>query len=356
MLQDLSGIDVTKIDLGDPDTMKIFCGPEVLGLEPERLRGLTKDGRKYCPTGTLGVPEFGTSFLLGMLEETKPTTFAELIKISGLSHGTDVWLGNARDLCTPDENGNIKVPFKNVIGCRDDIMVNLMEWGMPPAKAFKIMEFVRKGKASKDPETWASFASLMREYNVPEWYIESCRKIKYMFPKAHATAYVTSAFRIAWFKVHHPIWYYCAVLSIRKDQFDVETMIRGEDAIRERIDEIDAKGNTASNKEIDVRETLCICLEMCARGFYFKNIDVEKSNAKYFAITEDGKGLIIPFRALDGLGDNVAEAIVKARNDGPFISQEDLKIRGKVNTSALEKLKALGCIKDLPESNQLTLF
>ena len=177
-----------------------------------------------------------------------------------------------------------------------------------------------------------------------------------MFPKAHATAYVTSAFRIAWFKVHHPIWYYCAVLSIRKDQFDVETMIRGEDAIRERIDEIDAKGNTASNKEIDVRETLCICLEMCARGFYFKNIDVEKSNAKYFAITEDGKGLIIPFRALDGLGDNVAEAIVKARNDGPFISQEDLKIRGKVNTSALEKLKALGCIKDLPESNQLTLF
>lgn len=356
MLQDLSGLDVTQIDLGDLDTMKIFTGPEILGVEKERLRGLTKDGKKYCPTGTLGVPEFGTSFLLGMLEETKPTTFAELIKISGLSHGTDVWLGNARDLCTPDENGNIQVPFKNVIGCRDDIMVNLIQWGLPPAKAFKIMEFVRKGKPSKDPEGWKAFAETMREYNIPEWYIESCRKIKYMFPKAHATAYVTSAFRIAWFKVHHPIWYYCAYLSIRRDQFDVLSMIHGEDAIRDKIDEIDAKGNQASNKEVDTRDTLCLCLEMTARGFYFENISIEKSDAKNFVITDDQKGLIIPFRALDGLGENVAENIVKARKDRPFISQEDLQTRGKVNTSALEKLKALGCLDNLSESNQLSLF
>ena len=357
MLQDLSGIDVTQIDLGDLDTMKIFTGPEVLGVEKERLRGLTaKDGHKYCPTGTLGIPEFGTSFLLGMLEETKPTTFAELIKISGLSHGTDVWLGNARDLCTPNEDGIIEVPFKDVIGCRDDIMVNLIQWGLPPAKAFKIMEFVRKGKASKDPEGWKEHAEYMREHNIPEWYIESCRKIKYMFPKAHATAYVTSAFRIAWFKVHEPIWYYCAYLSIRRDQFDIASMIRGEDAIRDKIDEIDEKGNSASNKEIDTRETLCLCLEMCARGFYFKNIDIEKSDSKKFVITEDKKGLIIPFRALDGLGENVAEQIVKARNEAPFISQEDLMKRGKINQTALEKLKQLGCLDNLSESNQLSLF
>ena len=357
MLQDLSGIDVTKIDLGDRDTMKIFTGPEVLGVEKTRLRGLTsKDGVKYCPTGTLGVPEFGTSFLLGMLEETKPTTFAELIKISGLSHGTDVWLGNARDLCTPDENGNIQVPFKNVIGCRDDIMVNLIQWGVPAGKAFKIMEFVRKGKPSKDPATWAEHAALLREYNIPEWYIESCRKIKYMFPKAHATAYVTSAFRIAWFKVHHPIWYYCAYLSIRRDAFDIQSMVRGENAIREKIDEIDAKGNQASNKEIDTRDTLCICLEAAARGIYFKNIDIEKSDAKYFTITEDNKGLIIPFCALDGLGENVAKEIIKARKDAPFISIEDLQKRGKVNGTSIEKLKSLGCLDGLSESNQLSLF
>lgn len=349
--------DVASIDLGDHDTMKIFTGPEILGVDRYRLRGLTdKNGRKYCPTGTLGVPEFGTAFLLGMLEETKPTTFAELIKISGLSHGTDVWLGNARDLCTPDKNGNIQVPFKNVIGCRDDIMVNLMGWGLPPAKAFKIMEFVRKGKPSKDPVAWADFSKIMKEYNIPDWYIESCRKIKYMFPKAHATAYVTSAFRIAWFKVHYPILYYCAYLSIRRDQFDITSMIKGEDAIRAKIDEIDEKGNKATNKDIDTRETLCICLEMVCRGFYFKNIDVDKSDGKKFVITEDEKGLIIPFRALDGLGDNVSDAIVKARSGGPFISQEDLRMRGKINGTSMEKLKELGCLNNLPETSQLSLF
>ena len=349
--------DVTTIDLGDLDTMKIFTGPEILGVDRYKLRGLVdKDGRKYCPTGTLGVPEFGTSFLLGMLEETKPTTFAELIKISGLSHGTDVWLGNARDLCTPNASGEIQVPFKNVIGCRDDIMVNLIQWGMKPAKAFKIMEFVRKGKASKDPSGWADHAKTMKEAGIPDWYIESCRKIKYMFPKAHATAYVTSAFRIAWFKVHHPILYYCAYLSIRRDQFDIQAMIRGADAIRDKIDEIDDKGSLASNKDLDTKETLQLCLEMCLRGFYFKNIDVDKSDGKRFIITEDEKGLIIPFRALDGLGENVADSIVKARKNGPFISIEDLMTRGKINGTSVEKLRELGCLDNLSESNQLSLF
>ncbi len=355
MLQDLSGMDVTTIDLGDKDTMSIFTGPEILGVKPDQLRGLTKDGRKYCPTGTLGIPEFGTSFLLGMLEETKPTTFAELIKISGLSHGTDVWLGNAHDLCTPDENGDIKVPFKNVIGCRDDIMVNLIQWGLPAGKAFKIMEFVRKGRASKDPATWKEHAAYMKEHNIPDWYIESCSKIKYMFPKAHATAYVTSAFRIAWFKVHHPIWYYSAYLSIRKDKFDIASMVGGEQAIRDRIDEMDMDPNL-SDVDKEKRDTLYICLEMCARGFRFENIDIERSDARKFLITEDGKGLIIPFSALDGLGENVALKIIEERKKAPFISQEDLHDRGKCPTSAMEKLKELGCFKNLSESNQLSLF
>ena len=359
MLQDMTGIDVTAIDLGDLDTMKIFTGPEVLGVSKDRLRGYTgKDGRKYCPTGTLGVPEFGTSFLLGMLEETKPTTFAELIKISGLSHGTDVWLGNARDLCTPDATGNIRVPFKNVIGCRDDIMVNLIQWGMKPAKAFKIMEFVRKGKASKDPATWEGFAKEMKEAGIPDWYIGSCQKIKYMFPKAHATAYVTSAFRIAWFKVHMPIYYYAAYFSIRCSQFDILTMIQGEDAIRRRIDELEEKIATkkASNKEAEICDTLYSCLEMTARGFYFKNVDVTKSEASKFTVTEDEKGLLIPFSAIDGLGDAVANSIVKERNKAPFMSIEDLKKRTSVSGTTIDYMKINNMLGDMPESNQLSLF
>ena len=358
MLQDMTGVDVTNIDLGDQDTMKIFTGPEVLGVEKDRLRGLSKEGKKYCPTGTLGVPEFGTSFLLGMLEETKPKTFAELIKISGLSHGTDVWLGNARDLCTPDSNGNIRVPFKNVIGCRDDIMVNLIQWGMKPAKAFKIMEFVRKGKASKDPATWEGFANEMREANIPEWYIDSCRKIKYMFPKAHATAYVTSAFRIAWFKVHMPIYYYAAYFSIRCEQFDIASMIHGEDAIRRRIDELEDKiaAKKASNKETEICDVLYSCLEMTARGFHFENVDIMKSEAKTFKVTDDGKGLIIPFSAIDGLGDSVAYSIVKQRNKSPFISIEDLNKRTSISGTILEYMRANSMLGDLPESNQLSLF
>ncbi len=342
MLQDLSGMDVTKVPLDDKETMKIFSSPEPLGVDSERI---------MCETGTLGIPEFGTKFVIGMLMDTKPTTFSELIKISGLSHGTDVWLGNAQDLIR-----NNVVEFKDVIGCRDDIMVYLMYQGLEPKKAFKIMEFVRKGKASKDPETWKMWEKEMRDANIEEWFIDSCRKIKYMFPKAHAAAYVISAFRIAYFKVHYPIWYYSAYFSIRCNDFDVDSMIKGETAIRAKIEELQAKGHDMTNKESNTLDVLYVALEMTCRGLSFKNIDLEKSSNRYFLIDDDNKSLILPFRALDGLGVQVCNQIVQERDKGKYISVEDLQNRGKVNTSAIERLRTLGVLKDLPESSQLSLF
>lgn len=275
MIQDISGIDVTTVPLDDKETMGIFLSPEPLGVTKEQIMN---------ETGTLGVPEFGTPFTIGMLVDTKPKTFAELIKISGLSHGTDVWLGNAQELIR-----NKIVPFSDVIGCRDDIMVYLMYKGMEPIKAFKIMEFVRKGKASKEPDTWAKHKETMEKAGIESWYIESCGKIKYMFPKAHAAAYVTSAFRIAYFKVHYPAVYYATYFSTRFDDFDLETMIRGYDAIKAKMNEIIGKGYQATNKESSVLETLKLCLEATARGYNFGNIDIEKSDGKNFTISEDGK-------------------------------------------------------------------
>jgi len=341
MLQDLSGIDVTKVPLDDEKTMAIFKSPEPLGVDKERI---------MCETGTLGIPEFGTKFVIGMLMDTKPSTFSELIKISGLSHGTDVWLGNAQELIR-----NEVVEFKDVIGCRDDIMVYLMYHGLEPKKAFKIMEFVRKGKASKDPETWKIWDKEMRDAGIEDWFIESCRKIKYMFPKAHAAAYVMSAFRIAYFKVHYPLYYYAAYFSIRCDDFDVDSMIKGETAIRAKIEEIQNKGFEATNKETNTLDVLNVALEMTCRGFSFKNIDIEKSHSKYFLI-DDETSLRLPFRALDGLGVQVCNQIVTEREKGKYISIEDLQNRGKVNTSAIDKLRVLGVLKDLPESSQLSLF
>ena len=342
MLQDLSGMDVTKVPLDDKATMDIFKSPEPLGVTKEQI---------MCETGTLGVPEFGTKFVIGMLVDTKPGTFSELIKISGLSHGTDVWLGNAQDLI----RNNI-VDFKDVIGCRDDIMVYLMYHGLEPKKAFKIMEFVRKGKASKDPETWKMWEKEMRDANIEDWFIDSCRKIKYMFPKAHAAAYVISAFRIAYFKVHYPLLYYAAYFSIRCDDFDVESMIKGESAIRAKIEELQNKGFEMTNKESNTLDVLYCALEMTCRGLSFKNINLEKSDAKYFIIDEDKKSLIMPWRSLDGLGVQVCNQIIEERKKGRFISIEDLQNRGKVNQTAIEKLRTLGVLKDLPESSQLSLF
>lgn len=397
-----SKFDVTKIDLGDEDTMSIFTGPEILdkydaygfpreGYSKEtsntqkfNLYGQTDEfGQSLCPTGTLGIPEFGTNFLLGMLANTKPTTFAELIKISGLSHGTDVWLGNAEALCTgegvPDEqlykdlgiesdkDGYSKVEFKDVIGCRDDIMVNLMKMNVKPSRAFKIMEFVRKGKPSKDPEGWKKIQDELQEVvdengvrSVPDWYIWSCKKIKYMFPKAHATAYVTSAFRIAWFKVHMPIYYYAAYFSIRCEQFDVESMVKGKVAVKIKIEELEMKkaDKSITNKESDMLDVLYLCYEMLQRGFHFENISINESDNKFFKITEDHTGLIIPFSALDGLGDSVGKQLIKARAKGLTKTKEDLQTYGKLSKTILKKLEDMGVLKDIPDSRivQQSLF
>lgn len=341
MLQDLCGWDVTKVPLDDKDTMRIFSSPEVLGITKEQID---------CETGTLGIPEFGTSFTIGMLMDTRPTSFAELIKISGLSHGTDVWLGNAQELIR-----NKVVPFKEVIGCRDDIMVYLIYHGMEPIRAFKIMEFVRKGKASKDPETWKGMEKEMQEAGIEEWFIGSCQKIKYMFPKAHATAYVTSAFRVAYFKVHHPLWYYASYFSVRCTDFDIDAMIQGYSVIKDKIAEIGNKGYEATNKDNAVLDVLRIALEATARGIVFGNLDVLKSDSTKFII--DGDHTIIPpFRAIDGLGGQVAKNIIAEREKAPFLSIEDFQKRAKVSGTLIDKMKMMHLFEGWDESSQLSLF
>ncbi len=346
LIRDLSGDDVLKVPLDDKDTMSIFSSTKVLGVTNEQI---------MCPTGTLGIPEFGTPFTIGMVDETKPTTFAELTKISGLSHGTDVWLGNARDLCTPDANGNIKVPFKDVIGCRDDIMVYLMYRGVKPIKAFKIMEFVRKGKASKDPEGWKEHKQTMIDAGIEEWFIDSCEKIKYMFPKAHAAAYVTSAFRIAWYKVHKPKYFYASWFSTKATDFDIDAMIKGYDAIKARIIEIKEKGNEATNKEGGILECLNVALEMAARDIKIKPFNLYKSKALTFDVDEDGN-LIPPFVTIDGLGETVATNIEREASKKPFISIEDFQNRCKVSQTLIDKMRTMGIFDGLSESSQLSLF
>lgn len=343
MIQDITGDDITAVPLDDKETMALFTGTDSLGVTPEQI---------MCETGTLGVPEFGTGFTIQLVKDAKPTTFAELVKISGLAHGTDVWLGNAQELIRQ----NI-CPFKDVIGCRDDIMVELMNKGVPPIKAFKIMEFVRKGKASKksEAEEWNNYVTLLKEYNIPDWYIDSCQKIKYMFPKAHAAAYVTSAFRIAWYKVHKPIVYYSTYFSIRFQDFDVEVMTKGYDAIKEKIIAINNQDNL-SNKDASLLETLKLALEATARGINFKMIDIEKSEGKDFVIDFDTNSLIMPFSSLEGLGDSVATKIIEERKIKSFYCIEDFQNRGKVNTTTIEKMKILNVFKDLPETSQLSLF
>ena len=343
MLQDLSGIDITTLPMDDKNIFSILSSPKALGVTEDEI---------LCPTGTLGLPELGTRFVIQMLVETKPSTFAELVKISGLSHGTDVWAGNASELI----RNNI-VPFKDVIGCRDDIMVNLMNWGMKPIRAFKIMEHVRKGRATKDPETWKGMVEEMKAANVPEWYIESCHKIKYMFPKAHACAYVMSAIRIAWFKVYKPLFYYAAFFSIRVDDYDIETMIKGYNAIKTRYEDLMAKGFEVTNKESNIIDSLHVALEATARGIKFAPISLEKSDATRFVVdTEHENTLIPPFKTIDGLGLTVAKTIVEARENGPFLSKEDLQKRGKVSKTLTDKMSEMGILNELPDSNQLSLF
>ncbi|MGJ7921026.1 PolC-type DNA polymerase III [Neobacillus sp. LXY-4] len=335
MLQDLSGIDPKTIPTDDPEVMKIFSNTESLGVTEEQI---------MCKTGTLGIPEFGTRFVRQMLEDTKPTTFSELVQISGLSHGTDVWLGNAQELIH-----NKICTLKEVIGCRDDIMVYLIYQGLEPSFAFKIMESVRKGKGLSD-----EMEEEMRKNKVPEWYIDSCKKIKYMFPKAHASAYVLMAVRIAYFKVHHPLLYYAAYFTVRAEDFDIDAMVRGSQSIKAKIEEINIKGLEASTKEKNLLTVMELALEMCERGFSFGKIDLYRSSASEFII--DGNTLIPPFNAIPGLGTNVAFNIVKARAEGEFLSKEDLQQRGKVSKTIIEFLDNHGCLEALPDQNQLSLF
>jgi DNA polymerase-3 subunit alpha (Gram-positive type) len=279
-----------------------------------------------------------------MLEDTKPYTFSELVQISGLSHGTDVWLGNASELinsgtCTLSE----------VIGCRDDIMVYLIYQGLEPSLAFKIMESVRKGKGV--PAEWEEE---MRNNKVPAWYIDSCKKIKYMFPKAHAAAYVLMAVRIAYFKVHHPILYYAAYFTVRAEDFDIEAMIAGPSTIKAKIEEIAIKGLDASVKERSLMTVLELALEMCERGFSFEKMDLYRSSADEFLV--NGNKLIPPFNSIPGLGTNAAKNIVASREDGEYLSKEDLQQRSKISKTVLEYLDKQGCLQNLPDQNQLSLF
>ncbi len=344
MLERMSGIDVRTIPMNDPETMSIFSSVQALNIDTSKN---TEE------TGAAGLPEFGTPFVRGILELTRPTTFDELLKISGLSHGTDVWLGNAKDLidrgiCT----------LKSVIGCRDDIMVYLLHKGMKPKLAFTIMESVRKGKGLKD-----EWITEMKANGVEDWYIDSCKKIKYMFPKAHAVAYVMMAVRIAWFKVHMPLVYYCMFFSIRCDAYDIETMINGEASIRQRMAQIQELSRSndrnvkPSKKDLDTYSTLELALEMVLRGYHFSNIDINRSAASEFIIDTEHKNAIIPpFTSIDGLGASVAESIVKAREEAPFLSKEDLLKRSSLSGSLLKKLDALNALEGLQEENQLSLF
>ena len=342
-LQDLSGIDPNDIPMDDPGVMALFSGTDILGVTPEQIG---------TSTGMLGIPEFGTNFVRGMVDETHPTTFAELLQLSGLSHGTDVWLGNAQDLIKAGI-----ADLSTVIGCRDDIMVYLMHAGLDPKMAFTIMERVRKGLWLKiSEEERNGYIEAMKANNVPEWYIESCGKIKYMFPKAHAAAYVMMALRVAYFKVHHPIYYYCAYFSIRAKAFDIKTMGAGLDAIKRKMQEIaeKRKNNEASNVEIDLYTTLEIVNEMWERGFKFGKLDLYRSDATEFLI--DGDTLIPPFVAMDGLGENVAKQLVRARQEGEFLSKTELRKRGGLSSTLVEKMDEMGILGNMPEDNQLSLF
>ena len=340
MLYDLTGFDPTKVPLDDKATMSIYSSTEGLGVTPEQI---------HSEVGTYGIPESGTKFVRGMLKDTKPTTFEELLRISGLSHGTDVWLGNAQELIN---NGT--ATLSEVICTRDDIMLYLIKQGLEPNTAFKIMELVRKGKVAKEPEKWAKFKATMEENNVPKWYIDSCNKIKYLFPKAHAAAYVTNAFRIAWFKVHIPKAYYCAYFSIRADAFDSDIMCHGKEKVKNEMKRIELLGQNATQKDSAMYETLEIVNEMYERGISFLPIDLYESSATRFRMEDEG--IRPPLNSIPGFGTVAAQGVEEARKDGEFMSINDLKLRAKLGKSGIEMLSNAGCLKGMSESNQMSLF
>ena len=338
MLEDLTGHDAKTIPLDDPETLSLFTSNEALKLREGADIG--------TPLGTYGIPEFGTKFVRQMLIDTKPKTFSELARISGLSHGTDVWLGNAQDLIRAGY-----CDLSHSICTRDDIMIYLIACGVEEEHSFKIMESVRKGKGLK-PEDEAA----MREANVPEWYIDSCKKIKYMFPKAHAVAYVMMGFRVAWFKVHYPEAYYAAYFTVRADDFDTSIMAAGEEKAREALEEINKRkrDGTAAPKEDNLIPILELCIEMYCRGFTFTKVDLYKSHATDFIITPEG--LLPPLNALPGLGENAARAITEEREKGEFKNIEDLRLRTGSTKSVIEILEENGCFDGMSESNQVSMF
>ena len=336
MLYDLTGVNPQTVPLGDPATMSLFESPAALGVTAEDIG---------CETGTLGIPEFGTKFVRGMLLDTKPKTFADLLRISGLSHGTDVWLGNAQTLI---ENGTITL--KETISTRDSIMIYLINKGVDKKKSFKIMEKVRKGKGLTDEDI-----ADMKAADVPDWYIESCQKIKYMFPKAHAAAYVMMAFRIAYFKINYPEAYYATYFTVRAcDDFDYSCMCKGMDVAKAAMREIHAKGMEATAKDKAKMTVLELIVEFYARGFKFLPIDLYKSDSRKFIVTEEG--LIPPFNSLQGLGTNAAQSIVDGRAAGEFHTIEELKERTSLGRSLIDLLKENGVLNGIPETNQLSLF
>ena len=338
MLQDLTGVDPQKIPLDDPGTMSIFQSSKVLGYENDKILG---------PTGGTAIPEFGTTFVRGMLEDTQPDQFDILVRLSGFSHGTDVWLGNAKDLIT---SGTAKV--SEAIGCRDDIMLFLISKGMEPKRSFKIMEAVRKGRGL--PE---GAEDEMREHGVPDWYIGSCKKIAYLFPKAHAVAYVMMAFRIAWFKVHRPLAFYAAYFSIRAKAFDEAFMCRGMDVCQRKMREIVAKDKEASAVEQDMLTTLEVCYEFYLRGFTFDRMDLYKSEAIHFTMDEERGTLRPPFVSVAGLGDTAAISLAEQVKGKRFISIEEVAAAcPKVSKTHIDKLTEAGAFGDMPATSQMDLF
>ncbi|RDY26735.1 PolC-type DNA polymerase III [Romboutsia weinsteinii] len=336
MLEDLTGIVATDIPLDDPETMSLFTSTDALGVTPEEIN---------CPIGSLAIPEFGTKFVRQMLLDTKPSTFAALVRISGLSHGTDVWLNNAQDLVREEIVG-----IDEVISTRDDIMNYLIFKGLKPKNAFTIMENVRKGKGLK-PE----HIEEMIENDVPEWYIGSCQKIKYMFPKAHAVAYVMMSFRLAYTKVHYPEAFYATYFSTKAEDFDADLIVKGIGAIRGKIHEIEALGNDATTKEKNMLTVLEVAYEMYARGIKILPVDIYKSDAQLFQVP--GKGLLLPpMIALQGVGENAALNIQRERENGEFISKEELRKRTKISKTVVETLTMHGSLENMSDENQLSLF
>ncbi len=341
-----SGVPFKSIPMNDKKVISLFYSPKNLGLKTNPLK---------FQTGAIGIPEFGTSFVQGLLSEAKPRTFNDLLAISGLSHGTDVWAFNAQDLIKQG-----KADITSVIGCRDDIMRYLIEIGCDKLESFKFMEIVRKNKGHANRTKIEEKVGMLREHGVPEWYIESCRRIQYLFPRAHATAYVINAVRNAWYKLYKPLHFYGVYLSDHVEKFDLKAMIEGLSAVVERIDSLEARSKDRSNplsaKEEEILKGLRVCAEFLDRGFKFHDIDLYKSEAHDFVIDEENNALYPPFAVIDGLGQSAAESVVKARKDGEFTSKEDLRKRTSLSETNIVDLSDAGALDGMGESDQLSLF